>query len=315
MKRKVVNISIFVFIIIVILISIAVYINYAYPVSIPSENIKITPTSQMLKRGEYLANNVAYCIYCHSEYDRYNFPNPVIAGTEGKGGRLFSENEGYPGKIYTKNLTPYALGEWSDGEIIRAFTCGLSRDNTALFPMMNYRTYSRMSHNDIYSIVAYLRSLKPIKYNVSATKLDFPANLIIRTFPANNSVHMDNIDTGNSVQKGKYLADIALCKNCHTPASRGQIAKIKEFTGGRPFVVNGKTVYSVNITPSKNSTIGRLSAESFVSLFKTYQTGLPANKKNTFITIMPWVMFSGMTESDLRSIYAYLHSINCACVE
>jgi cytochrome c553 len=315
MKKKVINISIFVSIIIVVLIFVAIYVHSAYPVSIPTENIRITPTSQMLKRGEYLTNNVAYCIYCHSDYDKNNFPNQIVAGTEGGGGRMFTEKEGYPGIVYSRNLTPYALGEWSDGEIIRAFTCGLSKDNTVLFPVMNYKTYSRMSHNDIYSMVAYIRSLKPVKYNVPATSLDFPANLIIRTFPANNTYHIDNIDTGNAVQNGKYLADIALCKACHTPASRGQLVKVKEFTGGRPFVVNSKTVYSVNITPAKNTALSRLSAESFVNLFKIYKTGLPASKKSNFVTIMPWIMFSGMTEKDLRSIYAYLHSVYPISVE
>lgn len=315
MKKKVLNISVFVFIIIIILISVSIYINSAYPVSIPTENIKITPTIQMLKRGEYLANNVAYCIYCHSEHNKESFPNSLIAGTEGKGGWLFTEDEGYPGLIYAKNLTPYALGEWSDGEIIRAFTCGLSKDKTVLFPLMNYRAYSRMSHNDIYSIVAYIRSLKPVRYNVPATVLHFPANLIVRTFPANNSVHIDNIDTANAIQNGKYLADIALCKTCHTPASRGQLVKAKEFTGGRPFVVNGKTVYSVNITPDRNSALGRLSENSFVNLFSVYKSGLPANKKSSFVTIMPWIVFSGISESDLRSIYAYLFSFRSGSVE
>ena len=55
---------------------------------------------------------------------------------------------GLPGVLYAGNITPAALGEWTDGEILRAFTSGVSRDGTALFPLMSYHAYRRMDAAD-----------------------------------------------------------------------------------------------------------------------------------------------------------------------
>ncbi|MEO6134044.1 MAG: cytochrome C, partial [Ginsengibacter sp.] len=59
------------------------------------------------------------------------------------------------------------------------------------------------------------------------------------------------------------------------------------------------------------SGIGSWSPEQFVARFKAYTN--PANFPNmdsqVVNTVMPWVMFAGMDTSDLRSIYAYLHTL------
>jgi len=43
---------------------------------------------------------------------------------------------GFPGDFYTSNLTPVSLASWTDGEIFREITTGVSKDGHALFPMM-----------------------------------------------------------------------------------------------------------------------------------------------------------------------------------
>jgi hypothetical protein len=73
---------------------------------------------------------------------------------------------GLPGRITSKNLTSDAktgLGSWTDGEILRAIREGVSKDGHALFPLMPYPNYRTMSDEDAYAIVAYLRTLKPVR--------------------------------------------------------------------------------------------------------------------------------------------------------
>ena len=82
------------------------------------------------------------------------------------------------------NLTPYHLGNWTDGEIFRAITTGVSRDGHALFPVMPYTSYAKMDPADIKDIIAYLRTLKPIHNAIPAAESDFPMNFIINTMPA-----------------------------------------------------------------------------------------------------------------------------------
>ncbi|MDP4114656.1 MAG: cytochrome C [Bacteroidota bacterium] len=286
-----------------------IYINSAYPVSSPPENIKISPTSEMLNRGEYLAKHVAYCIYCHSERDINKFACPLVEGTEGKGGEKFGDDGGYPGYIYVKNITPASIGGWSDGELIRAVTCGVTKDNFPIFPVMNYAGFNTLSKSDLYSIVAFIRTLKPIKNDVPFSKINFPTNIFIKMLPLKNSSPVEEIDTSNIIEYGKYLANIASCKYCHSPFSKGRTIKGKEFIGTRPFIVNGKTIYSPNITPDNRTGIGNLSAEKFIRLFKKYDAASIKNNSDCLNCIMPWVIFSGMTETDLKSIYSYLKTL------
>ncbi|MGZ3709187.1 MAG: c-type cytochrome, partial [Bdellovibrionota bacterium] len=161
----------------------AVFLLTTYP-RVPAASVsRIQPTPEKVKRGHYLANYVAVCVDCHSTRDWNQFAGPIVPGTDGKGGEQFDESMGLPGKLFAKNITPSHLATWSDGEIIRAFTSGLSRDGRALFPLMPYPNYSLMSQEDAEAIVAYLRTLKPIENTPPETHLDFPVSLLVRTMP------------------------------------------------------------------------------------------------------------------------------------
>ena len=82
---------------------------------------------------------------CHSTRDWMRFAGPVVKGTEGKGGDKFDESIGFPGTIYAKNITPAALGNWTDGELVRAITMGINKKEEALFPMMPYMNFNHLS--------------------------------------------------------------------------------------------------------------------------------------------------------------------------
>ena len=60
-------------------------------------------------------------MHCHADRDFTRFAGPVIKGTEGKGG------EEIGGGIYVRNITPYALGSWTDDEIYRVITTGIRK--------------------------------------------------------------------------------------------------------------------------------------------------------------------------------------------
>jgi len=71
-------------------------------------------------------------------------------------------------------------------------------------------------------------------------------------------------------------------------------------------------VRSANITPDMETGIGKWNKYQFVSKFKQYDNPDAHNipvKPNDFNTVMPWMMYSGMTEEDLSAIYAYLRTV------
>lgn len=127
--------------------------NYGPPVGTVAD----VPRSDKVKYGEYLAGPVGHCVECHT---------PLAQGHRdwsriGQGGQQFN---GPWGVSVARNLTQHAdgLAGWSDAEIKRAITEGVSRGNVKLAPPMGYSFYAKMSGEDLDALVAYLRSLKPL---------------------------------------------------------------------------------------------------------------------------------------------------------
>ena len=277
----------------------------------PASEVKINQTPERLIRGKYLVMNVSDCLGCHSKSNANNFGLPMISGTEGQGGMLFGEDEGLPGNIYAKNITPDAIGNWTDGEVLRAVTEGVSKDGTALFPLIPYTHLGIMSQDDVYSIIAYIRTLKPIKNEVPARTLNFPLNFIVKSMP--KKAEFQPIPDKTTTAYGGYLVNAAGCIECHTQMDKGTPKPGMDFAGGSPFKLKGfGTVRSANITPDKNTGIGTWTREQFIARFKQYDTPeakqIPVKPKE-FNTVMPWLALSGMTEEDLGAIYDYLKTL------
>jgi hypothetical protein len=51
------------------------------------------------------------------------------------------------------------IGGWTDDEIKRAITRGVSRDGSPLKPPMGYHYYATVAADDLDAVIAYLRTL------------------------------------------------------------------------------------------------------------------------------------------------------------
>lgn len=287
------------------------YVKVALPDTGKPADITISPSAQRLERGRYLANHVTVCIDCHSGRDWSTFSGPLVPGTQGKGGELFDENMGFPGKIYAPNITPHHLAKWSDGEILKAISTGVNKDGKALFPLMAYKRFGKMDQEDIYSIIAYIRSLQPISNDVPQTTLNFPVNLINNTSPG--PADFQKIpDVKDSLKYGAYLINAAGCVDCHSQMDKGSIIPGTEFGGGMEFKQPAGTIRSPNITMHPGNGLGKWTREMFVQRFKSYTDSTAKLQKlgiDELNTPMPWTMYAGMTAQDLSAIYTYLKSI------
>ena len=211
-----------------------------------------------------------------------------------------------------KNITPTGVGNWSDGEIFRLITTGVNKQGKAIFPLMPYLHYGQMDKEDVFSIIAYIRTLAPVKNEVPDTKLDFPMNFIVNTIPAKANF-VTKPDESDVVAYGKYLVNAAACMDCHTQFEKGQFVAGTEFGGGREFLMPGGAVVSANISPDDETGIGAWSKEVFVARFKAYTDSSyvsPTLAPTDFNSPMPWVMYGGMKQSDLEAIYAYLRTVD-----
>ena len=110
-----------------------------------------------VKRGFYLAT-IAHCMECHSPLG----PKGRDFTKMGGGGFEF---KGPWGVSVSRNITSSktkGLGGWTDAEIKRAITQGISRDGSKLKPPMGFGFYAQMKADDLDDIVAYIRTVPAI---------------------------------------------------------------------------------------------------------------------------------------------------------
>jgi len=286
------------------------YVKIALPDIVVDNAIIIEQTPDRIARGEYLANHVTVCMDCHASRDWGVFAAPPIENTKGIGGEVFDQELGFPGRYIAPNITPYALGDWSDGEVYRAITSGVSKDGRALFSIMPYHNFGKMSKEDIFSIVAYLKSLPPLESNPEESISDFPMNFIINTIPKEPD-HQEIPPVDNLIEYGQYMTNAAGCFDCHTEMDKGEYIG-KPFAGGFEFKFpNGDLTRSPNITPSESG-IKNWTLAQFIAKFKSFSNDTYKSepiRSGEMQTTMPWTMFAGMKEKDLEAIYAYLRTV------
>jgi mono/diheme cytochrome c family protein len=287
------------------------YLMFAFPKVPPAPTVKFDASPAHLERGKYLTEHVVGCVACHTQRDWTKFAGPIKPELTGSGNALF--DLGPAGKVYSKNITPAGIGAWTDGELLRAVTQGVSKDGTPLFPVMPYPHFGRMSEDDVHAVLAYIRSLKAIESPAPpARQLSFPLNFIVRTIPAPNT-YGTRPSPEDKIAYGKYMTDAALCSECHTPIDdRGQPLPGMEFAGGMEIMETGYRVRSANITPDANTGIGAWTEKQFIDKFKGFEkpTNVTlAEHERAQNTPMPITMYAGMTTEDLSAIYAYLRTL------
>jgi hypothetical protein len=309
--RKLVKALLVVVVILLVLVGDAAgYVYFFLPDVGAAPELTIEKTPERLQRGKYLAEHVALCVDCHSTRDWTQFSGPMTQESYGKGGEVFPREFGFPGIFYAKNITPAGIGKWTDGEVLRAVTSGVSKDGSALFPLMPYQHYGVSDKEDVYSIIAYIRSLPAIPNDVPKSQPDFPVNILLHLSPT-KPVFVTRPAESDTIKYGQYLVTMASCMDCHSKEKRGEIIKGTEFGGGREFILPGGTVRSANITFHSTGLEG-WTKEQFIARFTAYTDSSYKSPKLTltdFNTPMPWTMYGGMKTSDLAAIYAYLRSL------
>lgn len=291
------------------------YIRYALPKIPPVPEIVINhQDSSLLRRGEYLAEHVSICVDCHSPRDINYFSWPNVKGQKGAGGPFLSQKLGYtfPGESFTPNITPANLGNWSDGELYRLLTTGIDKDGNTINHAMPFQNFSHLDPSDAKAIIAYIRTLPAIKNTpAGVTKINFFHSLYNRTISREvKPIYVDSLKT--AIDSGHYLVTIASCNDCHTPKKWLEINDTTRLlSGGVEFPLpTGGFVHSANLTPDESG-LQTWTEEVFVKKFKSMRDSGAIYKvaANSFNTLMPWSDYDGMTERDLKAIYAYLRSI------
>ncbi len=276
----------------------------------PALDVKAPSTPEAIARGKYLVDNVTGCLGCHSQIDETISGEPPVPGRLGSG-RDFGIIPGFPGHVRAPNLTPdkdTGVGNWTDGELMRAIREGVSKDGRPLFPMMPYGSYAKtLSDADALAVVAYLRTLAPIKNDPGKMQVNFPVSMFVRAAPAplEEAPAPEPAET-NPVQRGEWLLTACSCHDCHDSVdARRQKLPGKTLAGGIEMPIPGKgSVYAANITSDGATGIGSYSDEDLLRVLNEGK-----GKSGATLYAMPWRYYGGMTEGDKRALIAALRQV------
>ncbi|MCW5978151.1 MAG: c-type cytochrome [Bryobacteraceae bacterium] len=268
----------------------------------PQRSSEQEMTKARLERGRYLVESLVDCLACHSDVDWKTRGAPVVRA--GSGG-IFPE-ESLPFKIATHNLTPdeeAGLGKWTDEEIGRAIRNGIGRDGRVLFPIMPYMYYRSMSDEDLASVIAYLRSLPPVRNTPPEARVPEPVQKMLQAPPPVTSVPAPDLSTPE--KRGEYLAALGTCGDCHTPIDLKAMRPRADLAFGGGFVLKGPwgTVASSNLTPDPSG-IPYYDEALFLTAMRTGHV-----KARALNSIMPWGRYRNLTDEDLKAIFAWLKTL------
>lgn len=277
----------------------------------PAPDVKAPSTPEAIERGRYLAHHVAVCMGCHSEIDETKPGEPIVAGRTGSG-RDFGEMPGFPGRMRAPNLTPdpeTGLGKVSDGSILRAIREGIGHDGHVLFPFMPYATYAKaLSDTDALAIIAYLRSLPPIRNQLAPSSVTFPVSMFVRALPRPVTASPPAPPAAEDlVARGNWLLTVGNCHDCHDGFnSRRESIPGQELSGGAEFPMPGGrgSLFAPNITSDRATGIGAYTDED---LMRVFNQGI--GKSGRVLYAMPWTYYAGMVEADKRALVAALRQV------
>ncbi|OGV27771.1 MAG: cytochrome C [Legionellales bacterium RIFCSPHIGHO2_12_FULL_37_14] len=103
------------------------------------------------------------------------------------------------------------------------------------------------------------------------------------------------------IERGEYLAKMGDCIACHTNVKEGTAP----YAGGLPLATPFGTFYSPNITPDKETGIGKWTEEDFIRALKKGRDP----KGHNYFPVFPYIYFSKITDEDAKALYTYFMHI------
>lgn len=113
--------------------------------------------------------------------------------------------------------------------------------------------------------------------------------------------------TAKLIERGKYLATVANCNDCHTPGTLFGAPDFSRQLSGSELGWNGPwgTSYARNLTPDMETGLGYYSAQDIVNAIKSGHRldGKP------MLPPMPWQDYQAFPAQDLLAIATFLKSL------
>jgi mono/diheme cytochrome c family protein len=260
---------------------------------------------EVIAKGQYIFALAGGCA-CHT----------VPKGPLNAGGREFPIPTG---AVYSTNITAdkeTGLGGWTDQQIVDAMTKGISRNGSRILPVMPYEKYSGMAQQDLKSLIAYLRTLKPIQKATPSLKTWAPLMrsmgtlVYLKAFGRFSSSPAEAPSGG--VERGRYLVDhVSICSDCHTPRNSLGVPNQSLYLAGASKKIGPLGNAVANITPDKETGIGEWKREDILELLHSGTKPDLDNVQGLMSEVIQGAPYGykDMKKDDASAIADYLKSI------
>ena len=255
--------------------------------------------SDLVKRGDYLVNGLLTCGNCHTPKG----PTGDIMEKAFSGGLSWDEP---PFKVTASNITQdkeTGIGNYTDAQLKTVLRKGIKANGIPIAMVMPSGFYEIMTDRDLDAVVAYLRTLKPIKNKVADPIYKMAQG---HPIPPGGEKPYTEAMMSDKLKKGFYLATIAHCMECHTPMGpRGREFASKLGAGGFEFPGPWGVSVSRNITSSKTKGIGDWTDAEI-------KRAITAGVRKDGSKLKPPMAFHSyakMTGDDLDAVLAWLRTV------
>jgi len=261
--------------------------------------------SDLVKKGQYIFSLAGGCA-CHT----------LPRGIENAGSRAFP----IPfGTVYSTNITQdkeTGLGNWTDQQIHDALVKGIRSDGSRILPLMPYEAYSGMAQEDLSALIAYLRTLKPVKKGTPPLKSWAPFNrsvgvpLWLKVFGRFSDSQVQAPKSG--IERGHYLVEhVSICGDCHTPRNSIGVLNRSLYLAGANEKIGPLGQEVPNITPDKETGIGEWKREDIAELLLTGTKPDLDNVQGLMAEVIQGTAhgFKDMKREDALAIADYLKSL------
>lgn len=236
-------------------------------------------------------------------------------GPVGAGGRALPTPFG---TFYGSNITSDSetgIGAWSDAEIAAAIRLGDLRDGSVEAPVMPYFQYAGMADRDVDDLVAFLRTLPPVRNPNRTAETTMPMPRLAYRFwrwwfteprPTPASAPSD------PVAHGRYLTNhVSICGDCHTQRTRFGTLRGDRYLAGTRQGPDGKKV--PNITPHDETGVGKWSVDELVEVLHSGMMPDFDNVQGLMAEVVDGIGggagYKDAALDDLKNMAAYLKTI------
>lgn len=279
--------------------------TYPYAPTPEIEALKVEPDSARVERGAKIATLL--CNECHKDKNTGQLTGSHMPDIPSAFGSVFSYN--------ITHHREQGIGAWTDGELYYFLRTGIRKDGSWAPPFMP--KFPNMADEDVYSIIAWLRSDHPAlaansrehppnRYNLF---IKFLSNVAFAPPPLPAKVITIPAET-DQIAFGEYVADaLCACYACHSADFAKMDLLVPKnslgfYGGGNPMLnYEGELVPSANITMDPETGIGTWTREQFREAVKL---GRNPRGGPLYYPMFPHIT---LTDTEVDAIWAYLQTV------